>query len=178
MRRVFTVSSFIVVAGLNPGSVSNEMSLRKSSKGYKPHIHFHNRGAVIVPSQLDGKIRTRMQELEILHSNKNLKQLLDDPSMSNAVKFLAFYKFHVDGHSIGALASVQDSYAVVGEKARDINGVPLVETAEVEEKFEKYFGYLARCEEKFRTTTLIFSKIKPKSTKMHEKRRQNLKIDL
>ena len=49
----------------------------------------------------------------------------------------------------------------------------------VEEKLEKYFGYLARCEAKFRTTTLFFfRKLKQKSSKMHEKCRQNLKIDL
>ena len=49
----------------------------------------------------------------------------------------------------------------------------------VEEKFGKQiFGYLARCEGKFCTTTLKFLKIKPKSTKMNEKCSQNLKIGL
>ena len=35
-------------------------------------------------------------------------------------------------------------------------------TEPVEEKFEKYFGYLARCEGKFGTITVIFSKTEAK----------------
>ena len=42
----------------------------------------------------------------------------------------------------------------------------------------KIFGYLARCEENFRTTTLKKSKNHAKIVKMHTKCRQNLKIDL
>ena len=41
---------------------------------------------------------------------------------------------------------------------------------QVEEKFEKYFGYLARCEENFRTTTLKISK---KSHQNQPKCKQN-----
>ena len=57
---------------------------------------------------------------------------------------------------------------------------PYVQHQDVEEKFEKYFGYFASCEGKFGTNynPKIFKKIKPKSTKMQEKCRQNLKIDL
>ena len=42
----------------------------------------------------------------------------------------------------------------------------------------KNFGYLARCEGKFDTTTLKISKIASKSKKIQGKCRQNLKIDL
>ena len=77
--------------------------------------------------------------------------------------------------SVGSDDGSDDDAASEAETRLESFGKP---KPDVEEKFEKYFGYLARCEGKFCTTTLNFLKIKPKSTKMLEKCRQNLKIDL
>ena len=58
-----------------------------------------------------------------------------------------------------------------GRKTKQLEGRPVIPEVcmpfryEVEEKFEKYFWYLARCEAKFRTTTLF---VKTKSIKMNQ----------
>ena len=49
---------------------------------------------------------------------------------------------------------------------------------DVEEKFEKYFGYFARCEAKCCTTTLKINIFHQNDVKMQTKCRQNFKIDL
>ena len=60
-----------------------------------------------------------------------------------------------DAHSAKRSKSDEDdpAYAVPIQMAACLESpmLPLVE-----EKFEKYFGYLARCEGKFCTTTLFF----------------------
>ena len=90
--------------------------------------------------------------------------------------------YHIQ-ESINENGGYREDFTTAAEAAdftvtMDDDEVFVIET--VEEKFGKYFGYSARCEGKFGTTTLKKSKKKivSKSTKMLGKFLQNLKIDL